>query len=678
MASDAKFRPDIEGLRGLAILVVVGFHGELSGFSGGFVGVDVFFVLSGYLITGLLHRELTTTGTLAFSRFYARRARRLLPASITVLLATLGLAVTVLPPLPTNGLAKVSLAALTSLSNLWFLRGAMDYFAEDATRSPLLHTWSLAVEEQFYLVWPCLLWLLYRGLKQARLRIATIMLLSVVSCVACLWVTPNNQALGFFGTPFRAWEFGIGGLACFVPRAGAWSRRIGSWLSLLAVAISSVCFSHERLFPDERALVPVIGTALLLWSLAPDNTLGAGRLLCTAPLRFLGRVSYPWYLWHWPLLTLPALSFSYPTPHPLYAIGLSLLLAWLTYRYIEQPLRYGALTRLPSSRNLLIALGATVVACVLSLGAYLCTRHVLRSKVQTAIAKVHVAKDPLHKRDHIDEYLNVAAKPERLGDPAGTRSLVLIGDSHGLQWLPALDELGRTDGWQLHSYLKIVCPAVDLPPLPNARLKRKYDECNRWREAVMRRIEAEAPDAIVLASGQFYAAAHALRRGESVSLAAWEAAHARSFARLNRLGDVPVILIRDNPTPGINIPRCVSEATWRNDGQLSEEGCMMRRDEVLNAEVFDAMRRTAQPYGHIRFVDLSDFYCDSVHCQATHDGLLVYKDTNHLSPAFLGTLKAEAMDRVRAALRLSKPRREPAHAHGPGAGRNSRDAAAER
>src|SRR5579864_1226974 len=243
----STFRTDIEGLRGIAVLIVVAFHCRIPGFSGGFVGVDVFFVLSGYLITGLLVDEIQKASRLSLLGFYARRARRLLPASTLVLLATLLVGAFILAPQELTFASRAAKAAALYMSNIFFARNAADYFAPDVETNPVLHTWSLAVEEQFYLFWPLLIMLGLQFWRSIKALLVVLSGLTVLSLAACVWFTANGGTFAFYGLPARAWEFGIGGLAVLMPsgtlklRAGGW-LAVG-WLGVLAILASEYFIS---------------------------------------------------------------------------------------------------------------------------------------------------------------------------------------------------------------------------------------------------------------------------------------------------------------------------------------------------------------------------------------------------------------------------------------------------
>ena len=312
----------VEGLRGLAILLVVVYHLELPVLSGGFVGVDVFFVLSGYLIPGLLVRECDRTGTVDLVTFWVRRLRRLLPANIVVVAATVAAGAQLLPPERFDSLLTTAGAALTYTANLRFIAWSVDYYAALAVLDPLLHMWSLGVEAQFYLGWPLLIMAV-----AGRYRAAAMVVLAAASLGLCVYLTPIDQPMAFYGLPTRLWELAVGGLLACARFAGpAWLGYAG----LAAVGVASLTYTAETTFPGVAALLPVLGTAACV-SAAP-------AWLGSRPLAWVGQRSYSWYLWHWPLILFSEMVLPGAATRTAAAV-VALIVSDVSFRYVEQPLR---------------------------------------------------------------------------------------------------------------------------------------------------------------------------------------------------------------------------------------------------------------------------------------------------------------------------------------------------
>ena len=377
-----RFRPDIEGLRAVAVLAVVLFHAHMPGIGGGFVGVDVFFVISGFLITGLLWREANTTGTVRMSRFFGARARRLLPVSATVGVVTMIGAVVMLSPLQARIAIFDGIASALYVSNYRFALQGVDYLAADLAPSLFQHYWSLGVEEQFYLVWPALIigtaWLIRRVRRRTKAEATSsqrpyFLILAIVAAVSLalsLLMTHLMPPMAFYSLPTRAWQLAAGGLVALTaqrwqqvsPRAAA----VIGWAGLGLIVLACTVLSANTPYPGVAALLPTLGTVLVIGAGCSIPAQGCGRLLGLAPMRGIGRVSYSWYLWHWPILLVALWGFAPVMGHALLlamaGVVLSFVLAELTRRFLENPLRFAPKIRDSTRRSLGLGAVATAVA----------------------------------------------------------------------------------------------------------------------------------------------------------------------------------------------------------------------------------------------------------------------------------------------------------------------------
>ena len=332
-----RYRRDIDGLRAVAILPVLLFHAHVPGFSGGYVGVDIFFVISGYLITGIIAREVDQ-GRFSILRFYERRFRRIMPALALMMLAVLAASAWLYLPADLASVPKSALAATLFVSNLWFFTDT-GYFAGGADVKPLLHTWSLAVEEQYYIGFPVLLMLLARA--GSRWRSAIVATLALLSLSLSVFMQRDTSGFAFYLLPTRAWELFAGALlalGCIPAIRQRWKREAIAWGGMAAIMLAVACYDRDTLFPGIAAMAPVLGAAALIHA-APGTR--AARLLGCPPLVGVGLISYSLYLWHWPLIVFT----EYATDMPLAGytriavIAAALIAALVSWRFVERPFR---------------------------------------------------------------------------------------------------------------------------------------------------------------------------------------------------------------------------------------------------------------------------------------------------------------------------------------------------
>ena len=692
------FRPDVEGLRAIAIVAVVAYHVGIPYVSGGFVGVDVFFVISGFLITGLLVKEATLTGHIDLPRFWARRARRLLPAATLVLAITALVSWWVIPRLDHANVGWDVVTSAVYVSNVRFAAQATDYLASDAAPSPVLHFWSLGVEEQFYVVWPLLLLGLLLaskrigrvGISRTNMGIA-LSVLGVSSFIFSLWLTTKVEPWAFFSMPTRGWEFALGGLLAVAAPVLAtsstrWKIPLG-WAGAVVLVASIFLINADMPYPGFAAIFPVVGTAAII--AAGDSGSrrhGSPRAgmrtvadpLSAWPMRAVGRLSYSWYLWHWPFLVLAASALG-----PL-ALWFKLVLAMLsfvcaavTFRFLENPVRMNPALVADNTRSLKLGGALSLAAALTGIGLVLlpgggalastasaptsADEQVGRPAAPTASQSSSPAVEPSQSP------LAVVAQSWPQGpltpDPqnargdlpitysdgchlahAETRSptcafgavgsktrIVLIGDSHAAQWFPTLEKMAKAQHWELVSDTKSGCPAPDVT-IFNRSLKRGYTECDQWRQNTLAAIIAKHP-ALVVAAGTRTESLVDRSTGQlidpSKAGSQWQAGWTRTLKVLSEAG-IPVAVLRDTPWPGKDMASCVAQNT---DNPSS---CDVTR-AALDKPMYDVGMTRGINGAH--GVDLTDVICDVSTCPATHGKYLVYRDTNHLTATFAKALE---------------------------------------
>ncbi len=699
------FRPDVEGLRAVAILAVVGYHVGLPLLGGGFVGVDVFFVISGFLITGLLTAEVTRTGRVSLARFWARRARRLLPAATLVLAVVALVSWCVVPVLDHRVVGLDVVASALYVSNIRFAAQATDYLGSDAAPSPVLHFWSLGVEEQFYVVWPLLMlalaWFVLRRRREAGVPVSPLALagaltaLGLASFALSLRLTDRSEPWAFFGMPTRAWEFAVGGLlsigTAYLLRLPSAVLRVAGVVGAVVLLGSVVLIDPEQPYPGTLALWPVLGTAAVIASgtAPPDRTVLVPAALSWWPMRAIGRLSYSWYLWHWPVLVLVASAVGVlAVPVRLALAVASLVPAALAYRFVESPMRHDP--RLVGDAGLALRVGAGLSAAAAATGLVLAlvpgggwwastsiaptaadeqtgrgpaptapttTPSPRPSSSGTPTAPVvawpsgPLVPDPSRARDDLPVTYSdgchlsppdVTSPPCVFGDPTSPTTVVLLGDSHAAQWFPALASLARSHRWRLINRTKSGCPAPDVT-IYQRNLKRPYDECDTWRRAVIADLVAHPP-ALVVAAGT--RTDSLVDRGTGARMtsgsgAEWQAGWGRTLDRLGA-GGVTVAVLRDTPWPGTDVASCVAAHRSR------PQACDVARS-ALDSPIYDVgtTRATATAHG----VDLSDLICAPDRCPATQGRYLVYRDTNHLTATFATALAPYLYARLAPLLR---------------------------
>ncbi|HXW38526.1 MAG TPA: acyltransferase family protein, partial [Acidimicrobiales bacterium] len=496
---DRRFRPDVEGLRAVAILLVVLYHAGLSGVNGGYVGVDVFFVISGFVITGVLLRERTSTGRTSLAHFYARRARRILPAATLVIVVTVVAAYFVLGTFAGNQTATDSRWAELFLANFHFAAAGTNYLNAHRLPSLLQNFWSLAIEEQFYLVYPTLFLVICSLRLRMSHRARLLIVLTAVVYVSFLWSvfqTQSSPAAAYFSPFARAWELALGAIVALatdrlvrVPRPVA---ALMSWVGLAAIVYSAVAYGPNTAYPGAPVAIPVLGAALVIAGGTAAPAGGAELLLGLAPFGWLGRLSYSLYLWHWPILILAAESAgkqSLPFHQNLLPLALALGASCLTFYLYETPIRHLPLLR--RSRNAL-GLGAVLVAVALLFSTVALELNLGPS---AAYGAPLIAGTPAQVLRAVREAPDITRLPANLLPPlgdgetdwggpkapcfpvdtastipascltgytTGTRTMVLYGDSHAAMWGNMYSLLATINGWRFLDMGKGFCPAADL------------------------------------------------------------------------------------------------------------------------------------------------------------------------------------------------------------------------
>ena len=636
------YRADLEGLRALAILLVVAVHAGVPWLCGGFVGVDVFFVLSGFLITGLLVQEVSDTGRMRFAEFYVRRLRRLLPALLTMLLVVGALASLLLAPTEQREQSSAAAMAALWLSNIHFAFAPQNYFAPGTETNLFLHTWSLGVEEQFYLVWPALLvWLLGRDGERgvARLKIGMFVVV-VASFATCAWLSYQAPQLAFYMMPLRAWQFAAGALVWLyfkVPSvtsgASWWNRRPGmlhaiGWLGLGMVALAGVLFSADIPYPGGYGLLPTLGAVgVVAAGCVATRPFGVSRLLSWRPLQWIGGISYSWYLWHWPILLLGRAVTG--SDAPVYRVAwvlLSLVLAWLSCRFIESPIRN---RRQWLARPRMAIYGALAL---MLLANSLCVRwnnHAaerMQSPAMQRYAMAHGDAPAIYGMGCDDWYYSDRVHICAFGPANAAHTVVLMGDSHAGQWFPAVAKAFDRPGWRLLVLTKSSCPMVD-EPFFYERIGKEYTVCSTWRTHALAQVARLKPDVLLLGSVDT----------NGFSKAQWVDGTAKVLDVLSPAAG-RIYLLRDTPHLPFDGPDCLAERAGRPAWLGLRHACSAPADGPRGDQVYRWLGEAASRFANVSMLDMNAQICPGGVCSAERDGMAVFRDSQHLTGSFAASL----------------------------------------
>ena len=655
----AARRPDIQGLRAVAVLLVVLGHAHVPLLAGGYVGVDVFFVISGFLITGWLLRRATETRRVPFGEFYGARARRILPAATLTLVATAVACTYLLNYVRAAAALRDEAWAAVFAANIHFSQVNANYFAADDPPSPIQHFWTLAVEEQFYLLWPLLLagLLLVSGRRGAgrgppRTRGLTVLVAAGVaaSLVWSIHVTSSDPQAAYFSATARAWELGIGALVAValadIARIPVWIRALATWAGLVGILVAAVAYDGGTAFPGYAALLPVLSAALIIAGgvhAVPRH--GVRVLLDRRPMRLVGDLSYSLYLWHWPVLVI-ALGYvghDLPLAANLALIGGAFLLSLATYSLFENPLRHGRLLR--PTRSALVLWPSTIAAVVLV--AALASASLTQQ--QTAAARLSAAADnapndpgrgdppPGFYRASVAESVTTtrmaAPVPDALapplqqlpadvvdikgcsatgsngpicrwGDADARRVAVVLGDSHARMWLPGLQRFGQDRHWQVVPLIKLGCVPA---------LIYENAACTEWFTWALDTIRGLHPSVVIVA--HFWSSWGTLGSN----------ALQRELADVSALA--PVTVLVEDPPPKAQTP---VECLLARDATLGS--CVFPIDAEERA-TYDTVRTFARTSG-VRYLPTVQWICSGDRCPTVIGNVVAYRDTDHLSATY--------------------------------------------
>ena len=679
----AKQRLDIQILRAVAVSTVVLFHLWPSFLPGGYVGVDVFFVISGFLISGHIQSQLRSGNKFSFLSFYARRIRRLLPAASFVLFVTLVATYLVAPWRMWASTASQVAASSLGFQNWLLALNSVDYFSSNSNPSPVMHYWSLSLEEQFYLLWPLLLLLFWNTSSKFSKSINPMMLfigiVAVLSLGFSVYLTEYSQSFAYFNTFTHVWEFSLGALLAFMYskqtdlKHSNFSDVLIAIFGFAAIIYSAFAFDAETKFPGFIALIPVLGTLFVIYSGRKVDQLSLITRRITTPLNWVGNNSYSIYLWHWPPIVLLPFVVGHSlgnTTKLLILIG-TLLFAWLTTKFIEKPLRSSVLlnksrvTYLVGAITVFTIVGTSVGLTVIARSeedassdqaqevinqsinsGELCFGAIAMSNIENC-ANSHTPAEGfgpdfasndwgtlsgtrrdgtlLDTANCVDFSTSIEPMWEcSLGATGGNKSMAVVGDSHALALLEPLVLLANKNGFQVQAYLQNSCS----PMLPLSSSLQNQNVCDQWRSSVAERIAANKAISIVVATGFSRVRDTSLLNESTDKLVNQYSALYKKLADSGK----QVFVIEDVPlTNGESVPECVELAGGINDP------CSVKRELALS---FDPVPSAIKSLNNskVHLIELTDQFCDLELCHSVIGGLIAYRDSHHVSGTFALTL----------------------------------------
>jgi peptidoglycan/LPS O-acetylase OafA/YrhL len=661
---DRRFRPDVQGLRAVAVVLVVLYHAGFSGLSGGYVGVDVFFVISGFVITGLLLRERATSQRTSLFGFYGRRSRRIIPAATLVIVATVLMAYARLGIVSGNTTADDARWTAVFLANFHFASIGTNYLTAQQPPSPLLNFWSLAVEEQFYLVYPTV-FLLIAALRtrwslQAKLAIGLVVIIAA-SFALSVTQTSSDPTVAYFSPLTRAWELGIGALvAVGTSRLLTLGKSLGAaltWVGMAGIVYGAVAFNSHTPYPGSWVAIPVVGTALVIAGGAALPPGGAEWLLKRRPFQWFGKLSYSIYLWHWPLLVIAAEAAgksALPFHQNLVWLAVALVAAAISFRLVENPIRHAAFGRHPRWGPLglgisLMALSVAVATVDLAvhsqpapLGA---TGHGSATLSDAAAAEVDL-------RTVVRDSTQIHTLPADLSPPLGTaswggpppqcfpgtgqttvpactfgdrtasRTMVIYGDSHAAMWFAAMNVIALNAHWKLVVLGKGYCPADSLPyenPPGFGRSGGEYAACDAWHTFAINRIRKLHPDLVVITQE-----IRSKPDGRLYTSEQWENGLEKTFSLLG----VPaqrIVVLGNIPILPKSPPGCLS--LHPDDVQACSGLPLGFEDQFNQAEV------AAAAHAGTRYINVKNWFCAAT-CSPVVGKYQVYFDDYHVTATY--------------------------------------------
>lgn len=678
VSSATGYRADIQGLRAIAVTLVVAYHLLPKALTGGYIGVDVFFVISGFLITGHLLSKPPTTPRL-LGQFWARRIRRLLPAAFTVILATFCLTWFLAPESRWRSVSWDGIASAFYFQNWRLAASSTDYLGAEEAASPLQHFWSLSVEEQFYVVWPILILIVLavaaRGRWKPRVLVTSaILVVTIASFGYGLYLTHVEPAAAYFVTTTRVWELGLGAvLACVgqLWRPGRVLGIVAAWLGVLLIAFAAATYTSGTPFPGSAAAVPTLGAVLIIWAGSTSRWSPTG-VLGVRPVQWVGDASYSIYLWHWPLISLIPLvgNGHLGWIDAMVIIAATLVLSAITKTYVEDRFRNAPILKTPP-RSFVMGLTSMGLVGAIALVPMLFLNGQQRASDQ-AIASARVSTETCVGARSLDHPLAdcpVVPQDSLVPDPAvaaddkadaypdgcweqapypglrtctygtGKRQVALVGNSHAGQWLPAFQKIADENGMTITTFLASSCAPIDADL---AMSERNRVGCRQWGQKAVAATKGKKFDLVVVTArnvngvvgsdkDSFFSG---LANGYSALLKDW------------KVGGTNLLVLHDTPFPASSIesiPDCLAQK-----GREVRACSGKPKDWIPEDPLFEAAKKSGSG---VHAADLNDHICRPDRCYGANGGIVTYFDGSHLTATYAATLSPYLEPEVLRALK---------------------------
>lgn len=639
MLTKSDYRLDIQGLRAISVLLVFFSHANWYPFTGGFVGVDIFFVISGYVITQLLLKEFNINHNIILHKFYARRLQRLMPVLITVILFTSIVSLILLTPMEQVLHYDSGMSAVMWLSNIYFPNYDINYFTSIANSQMYLHTWSLGVEEQFYLMWPILMligfkYFYYKNKKPFTMTLYLIVII-LSSVLILAYFTSITSNLAFYLMPSRAWQFGLGGMVALfhfnshdnshkcVTQKDSFLYEFLAIIGMVMIVFSALMFEIYTPYPNWQVFIPSIGVTFILFSKPKNGYSSVGKILALRPLVFLGDISYSFYLWHWPILLLcKKLVMYFPLLNTIFALCLTLLMTLLTYYFIEQPIRKNKKLRINYKFTIILFVGIMAVT-IFTLMALKLVSEKFEGDKEQQYYKMARNKLPITYDLGCDDWYHSSKVVKcEFGNKTSEKKVVLFGDSTLIQWFPAILDYYESLKWHVIVYSKNGCPIINRPFF-YYRILAVYSVCDDWRSSTIDEIVKLKPDVIIMGNSIGYP----FKQNDWVD---------GTKEVIDQLLPITknIKLIAGTPELNFDPSICLSKKSWLSKffSSVTKAKCSQ---EFIPSEVWQWQQVLASSYQNVEFIELSKHVCSQKECKSLIDGMMIYRDRIHLTVDFV-------------------------------------------